>query len=398
MNKNCYFDFHVIQNVPPSCVNRDDTGSPKTAIYGGTMRARVSSQAWKRAIRQMFKETLSSELLGYRTKNISDIMSNEIIKLRSDMQVEDAKKISNKVLELAGIKSGEDKKDVLFFISYKQIKTLAELAVQYDNEAKSEISENETNDNANAGNDVTNENDGKKKKSKKNDEKESKVDKKYKEIFEKALIDNPSIDLLLFGRMAASNPSLNYDAAAQVAHSISTHTITNEYDYFTAVDDCAPEDNAGAGHLGTVEFNSATLYRYATVNIGELSKNLNKDELKIAIKAFADAFIRSMPTGKQNTFANRTLPNMVYVTMRDDQPINFAGAFEKPITAGENGYIQKSEDALLNCANEIYNNYTDAPKKAWLIGREDESIKNVNIKELLSDMEMEIDNIENTIA
>ena len=43
MKKRLYVDFHVLQTVPPSCINRDDTGSPKTAIYGGVTRARVSS-------------------------------------------------------------------------------------------------------------------------------------------------------------------------------------------------------------------------------------------------------------------------------------------------------------------------------------------------------------------
>ena len=85
---------------------------------------------------------------------------------------------------------------------------------------------------------------------------------------------NPSVDIALFGRMVADAPSLNFDAAAQVAHSISTHAVQNEYDYFTAVDDCQAEDNAGAGHLGTVEYNSATLYRYATVNVMELERHL----------------------------------------------------------------------------------------------------------------------------
>ena len=93
--------------------------------------------------------------------------------------------------------------------------------------------------------------------------------------------------------MVADDPCLNFDATAQVAHAISTHAVENEYDYFTAVDDCAPEDNAGAGHLGTVEFNSSTLYRYATVNVEDLRK----------------------------TFANWTRPDAVYVTVRKDQPI-----------------------------------------------------------------------------
>ena len=54
MENRLFVDIHAIQSLPPSNVNRDDTGSPKTAIYGGVRRSRVSSQSWKRAIRQYF--------------------------------------------------------------------------------------------------------------------------------------------------------------------------------------------------------------------------------------------------------------------------------------------------------------------------------------------------------
>ena len=294
MNKNLYVDFHVIQTVPPSCINRDDTGSPKTAVYGGTLRARVSSQAWKRAMRLSFKDIFTSEVIGYSTRKIKTLVADEICAGHQDIDRESAEKMAVQIMALGGVKSEEDKKDVLFFVSTLQIENLAKLAVEYSEDAS-----------------------GKKEK-----------EKVYKSRVESALRDDPSVDILLFGRMAASNPSLNFDAAAQVAHSISTHTITNEYDYFTAVDDCASEDNAGAGHIGTVEFNSSTLYRYATVNVGELAQKLQPDELKLAVKGFAEAFIRSMPSGKQNTFANRTLPDMVYVTFRNEQPVNLVGAFE----------------------------------------------------------------------
>jgi len=33
-----FIDFHVLQLVPPSCINRDDTGSPKSARFGGGER------------------------------------------------------------------------------------------------------------------------------------------------------------------------------------------------------------------------------------------------------------------------------------------------------------------------------------------------------------------------
>ena len=205
--KRLYVDFHVLQTVPPSCVNRDDTGSPKTAVYGGATRARVSSQAWKHAIREMFKDEymLNAEDIGSRTKKIADVVEKQIKLLAPDA---DAAKLAKKVVKNTGFKvdekSGEDKLKTLFFLSEAQAKALAELAIADCNDPK-----------------------------------------QYKD----ALGTAPSVDMALFGRMVADAPSLNYDAAAQVAQSISTHAVQNEFDYFTAVDDCAPEDSAGAGHL-----------------------------------------------------------------------------------------------------------------------------------------------------
>ena len=144
--------------------------------------------------------------------------------------------------------------------------------------------------------------------------------------------------MVLFGRMVAEAASLNYDAAAQVAHSISTHAVQNEYDYFTAVDDCPDSDNAGASHLDTKEYNSATLYRYATVNVMELERHLGAKKAAEVVRSFGEAFIRSMPTGSQNTFANRTLPDAVYVTIREDQPVNLCGAFERAVRKSAEGY------------------------------------------------------------
>ena len=233
------------------------------------------------------------------------------------------------MLEAAGVKVKEDKGGLktgaLFFISPSQIHALAEIA------AKQEKMPN-------------------------------------KADCQKALKDNPSIDIALFGRMVADDPSLNFDAAAQVAHAISTHAVENEFDYFTAVDDCAPEDNAGAGHLGTVEFNSSTLYRYATVNVGEL-KNMLGEKAPEAVRAFADAFIRSMPTGKQNTFANWTRPDAVYVTVRRDQPVNMAGAFEKPVRAGAQGYVANSVQALADYAAQTYRDFVAAPVLSLTVGK-----------------------------
>lgn len=178
-----------------------------------------------------------------------------------------------------------------------------------------------------------------------------------------------SIDVALFGRMVADAPDINVDAAAQVAHAISVHAVDNEYDYFTAVDDKAPEDNAGAGMIGTVEFNSSTLYRYATVDANALDATLGSSEASAAaVGAFLRAFITSMPTGKQNTFANRTLPEAVLVTIRDRQPVNLAGAFEDAVVANENETrLHRASARLADYAREVDAAYSQRPVASFVL-------------------------------
>lgn len=126
--KRLYVDFHVLQTVPPSCVNRDDTGSPKTAVYGGAVRARVSSQAWKHAMRVMFTGEMSDAVeTGYRTKKGTDLVAKQIKALAPD---KDALKLAQKVIADAGIKSDDKGTKALFFMSTAQAKALAELAVE----------------------------------------------------------------------------------------------------------------------------------------------------------------------------------------------------------------------------------------------------------------------------
>ena len=352
MNKNCknrlYVDVHVLQTLPPSCVNRDDTGSPKTAIYGGTVRARVSSQSWKHAMREKFKEIYKAEDIGIRTKRVPELVAKEIMKQHPDISENEAKKKAKAILKKAKLdaKETDDKLDTLFFISRGQIREIARLDEVKDADTK---------------------------------------------LYQKALKENPSIDIALFGRMVASDPSLNYDAAAQVAHAISTHTVQNEYDYFTAVDDCAPDDNAGAGHIGTVEFNSSTLYRYATVNVRELYNNVGEDT-PLAICGFVEAFIKSMPSGKQNTFANGTLPIMVYVTIRNDQPINLCGAFEKPVRNEGNGFEQPSRETFIQYTQKVYADFADIPEMAFGLGEGTERLgEKLSLSEMIARLKEELE-------
>ncbi|GAT18383.1 CRISPR-associated protein [Secundilactobacillus silagincola] len=295
-NTNLYVDVNVLQTVPSSNINRDDTGAPKTAIYGGVTRARVSSQSWKHAMRVSFNK--DGVTAGVRTKEVASMLADALKELNDSMSEDDAMKKAVETLTAAGIKVNKDgQTGALLLVSHGQIKKLAEYTIN-------------------------------------NDE----IDKKDVKA---VLKGTQSLDLALFGRMVADNPELNVDASAQVAHAISTHEIVPEFDYFTALDDLQPEDNSGAAMLGTIEYNSATLYRYANVNVKELAENIGNDGALKGVAEFIKQFVLSMPSGKQNTFANKTLPSYVMVAIRTDTPVNLVSAFETPVTSNH-GYVSKS--------------------------------------------------------
>ena len=344
-----YIDVHIIQNIPPSCVNRDDTGSPKSAMYGGVKRLRVSSQAWKHVTRSYFDAHLDKEDLGMRTKRVVSILAKEIGRQAEDLE-NDAQGLAEEVFKAAKInlseprakKSEEASKKAkessyLLFLSNRQIAQLAELAVE----------------SARSGEEL--------------DKKE------VKKIFK----SENSIDVALFGRMVADDADLNVDAACQVAHAISTHAAENEFDFFTAVDDdksrAEEREDAGAGMMGTIEFSSATMYRYATVNLDLLHENLGDGEATLrALTSFIEAFVKTMPTGKQNTFANRTLPSMVVVQVRDDQPVSLVGAFEKPVPKSDTeGFVAKSVRKLVECETQLEEAFGVKPRHAFVVSLED---------------------------
>lgn len=335
-----FLDIHVLQTVPPSNINRDDTGSPKTAIFGGSRRARVSSQAWKKAVRKSFSETLDDSELGMRTKRVVELVGAQIHEIDPAIELADAHVLASKALSTAGIKieaatkkkGAEPKPDTagyLLFVSNLQARRLAELVV-----AERDGGETLT-----------------------------------KKMAKQVLDSSHSVDIALFGRMIADSADLNVDASCQVAHAISVHTVETEFDYFTAVDDVNPEEDSGAGMIGTVEFNSSTLYRYATVNLNGLRNNLGDDGATArAAEAFVRAFIESMPTGKQNTFANRTLPDAVVVSIRERQPVNLVGAFEEAVSAvAGKGRLQVAAERLAAHTSELNEAFSQLPVKTFVI-------------------------------
>lgn len=337
-----FLDINILQTVPPSNLNRDDTGSPKTATYGGTRRARVSSQAWKRAARAAFREILPASALGVRTKRVVEVIGRSIVEQDPAVDTTRAHELAALALSTAKIRVSTPRKSTaedplpdetgyLLFLSAQQITNVAALCVAAQAE----------------------------------DSPEAYLKTRAKE----ALDTEHSVDLALFGRMVADATDLNVDAACQVAHAISVHPVDNEYDYFTAVDDekaGRDDEDAGAGMIGTVEFNASTLYRYATIDVDALQENLGEpDATRLAVEAFVRAFVTSMPTGKQNTFANRTLPDAVYVALRSTQPVNLVGAYEEAIDTVLR--LRVASENLARLATDIDANFGTTPEQAWVV-------------------------------
>ncbi|MCT7703841.1 MAG: type I-E CRISPR-associated protein Cas7/Cse4/CasC [Lactobacillus iners] len=350
INQRLFLDIHAIQTVPPSNINRDDTGSPKTAQYGGVTRARVSSQSWKRAIRKYFYDKGDTQNMGIRSCDIVNYIAKIIVEKDKSISVEDAITLVEKTLNAAKLSTKDQKLKALFFISNNQADKFAQACL------------------------------------------DKKTDKTG---LQEILNADTSIDIALFGRMLADDPSLNEDASSQVAHAISTHAIESEFDFYTAVDDLAPEDNAGAGMLGTLEYDSSTLYRYANIALHDFYRQLgDKEEVIAAVKLFVEAFVKSMPTGKINSFANQTLPQAVVVSLRSDRPINLVSAFEEPVKS-ENGYVDKSIQKLF--AEYVkYEKILDKPIFTdYLLLDDTLEVKSIgkstqNLDELLSDLKESI--------
>ena len=368
-----FMDIYAVQNVPPSNINRDETGNPKTAQYGGVLRSRVSSQAWKRAMRETFKSLLDKKQLGVRTKNAVELIVKAMVDQRPESE-DQAESYASLVLQATGVKvvastragaaSGKPVTQYLIFIGNTEIGKLANIALEWMDQGK---------DPAKAP--------------------DSAMKKEVSGVFH----GEQAVDIALFGRMLADAPDLNTDASAQVAHAISVDAIKPEYDYFTAADDFTEADNAGAAMIDSVGFNSSTLYRYATVNLDALQEQIGNAEATARVASvFVEAFIRSMPTGKQNSYANRTLPETCIVAFRDSQPINAVEAFERPVAAEHDQPIsQVAGRRLVEELRRIQDAYDEQPVRAWAISTDLSTqdlapvAESVGLKDLTSQVDAE---------
>ncbi|MEU8503380.1 type I-E CRISPR-associated protein Cas7/Cse4/CasC [Streptomyces brevispora] len=362
-----YLDVHALQTVPPSNLNRDDTGSPKSSVYGGVPRARVSSQAWKRATRDYFRDEklLDPSELGVRTKKVVEVLAERIRGIDPSLDEPGALELAAEVVAATGLKievpgrkktsskkaaaepgAGEEEPapqaKYLVFLSARQLDGLAGLAIEGAADIKEFL-------------------------------KAAKNKARAKQIAD----THHSVDIALFGRMVADSTDFNVDAAVQVAHAISVHRVENESDYYTAVDDHNKDSEPGAGMIGTVDFNSATLYRYAALGVHQLAANLGEgmreDEsrttpVRRAVEAFVQGFVESLPTGKINTFGHHTLPDAVVVKLRTTRPISFVAAFEEPVHGSLGGHVAEASARLAEYIPDIERAYgEEASTLTWVL-------------------------------
>ena len=318
-----HLELHILQSVPVACLNRDDLNSPKTAIFGGVQRARVSSQSWKRPIRELAAE-LSPLFRGQRTRLIVEPLKAALVTEGIPQEdAQDKAKILADALatfdDKAEKETGKLKVKTLYFTSDAELKALAKAFAK-------------TGD----------------------------VKKAIKESASPDLLKDAA-DIALFGRMVANDHSLTMEGAAMFSHALSTHKVDNEIDFFSAVDDLQPEEEAGAGMTGTLEFNSATYYRFAALNLGMLYdanatkderkghlRSMSPEERKQVVRAFVEATLRAVPGARKNSMNAATLPGYVLGVVRGTgHPVQLVNAFEKPIRPfGGKGLFESSLDAL----------------------------------------------------
>ncbi|MCR5563821.1 MAG: type I-E CRISPR-associated protein Cas7/Cse4/CasC [Desulfovibrio sp.] len=314
-------EFHILQSFPVSCLNRDDVGAPKTAIVGGVPRARVSSQCWKRQVRLALHDL--GVPLGIRTKRLSYLLCEACKK--KGASTEDAEKCGKSIADVLA-------EDTLLFISEDEILTLAEYAAQ--KEFKLPVNKKPKKKVDSEENSETTDTDGS-------------LSKEVKKDIKSCLCRGKKgavnvLDIALFGRMVAQAPEVNVHAASAFAHAISTHHAVNEVEFFTALDD-RPE-KPGSAHMGTLEYNSATYYRYVSLDLGQLLYNIGEDDVPYAVESFTKALFIAVPSARQTTQSASCPWDYARVLVRKGQRMQLS--FEKPVRAAGNGFLAPSIEAL----------------------------------------------------
>lgn len=323
-----FVELHILQSFAPSNLNRDDTGNPKDAEFGGVRRARISSQCIKRAIRThpIFEQTTQVEIAD-RTRWITRLLVKPLVE--AGKGEEEAWTVAEAFANSLSIGTEKDKQTgkprstVLLYLSKAEVQAIVEKLLESWEEILSTLEKG----------------------------KSPALDAIQKD-FVKTYKDRAGApDIAMFGRMLAEKPELNLDAACQVAHALSTHRVNMEMDFYTAVDDLSTDEETGAGMMGVIPFNSACFYRYARIDWEQLVKNLNGNVAlaRKTVEGFLRAAALATPTGKQNSFAAQNPPDfMLGIVRADGQSWSLVNAFEKPVRPDRNGGLMSPSIAALD--------------------------------------------------
>lgn len=362
-------ELHVLQSFPVSCLNRDDVGAPKTAVFGGATRARISSQCLKRAIRETARTIHNGAFQGSRTRKAATDLAEALVG-RHKWDQSEARRTAEEVLhlflakELPKAKKGkkvaeqeeqqeQEQTSTLLYFSPVEIETIASAI----HEAKQQ--------------------------------KGSADAKTMKEAAVKALgkgLPKDAADIAVFGRMVANASDVTLEGAGMFSHAISTHKSDNDLDFWTAVEDEKDVgDAAGAANMGTAEFNSACFYRYAALNLDLLFdkdhlKTLEKAERKQVVDAFIRATLLAVPGARKNSMNANTLPVYVLGVVKESgQPIQLVNAFEKAVRPKQEGIVGESV--------RLMQEHHQALKKTWGIKTSTEvAIPEVSLDEFCKEL------------
>jgi len=376
MSEKNFVNYHILISHSPSCLNRDDMGMQKTAVFGGVRRVRISSQSLKRAMR---KSDYYLKEIGHPSKRTRLLINRLAIDVTNDHSVEKHPIIERNCLYLAAIIEGKTKQADIKKYKRSENGKIETQILPYN---KTEITKlRELIVNA-----ISIKDDNAAIDSLKNETKK----------VEQSSMHNIEVDMAFSGRMATSGNMYPVDGALSLAHVITTHAVDGDIDWFAAVDDIIQDEGeTGSGHLDTQEFSSGVFYRYASLNIRQLRGNLGdvsrKEALTIA-KHTLHLLATVVPTAKQNSFAAHNMAEFAMVSF-SDQPISLANAFEQPIKAEKNngGFILPSIAAFVDYKERVYNGYGLTDKTAYFCLRDCE-LKDANKADSLVKLEKWIEN------
>lgn len=342
-------EIHMLKNYPPTNLNRDDTGAPKTSVFGGVSRGRISSQCLKRSWRTapLFQEAVGTENLGVRTRKLPDLVTKKLLAM--DVDPDYVAVIAPKITGF-GNKDGKETKDgktaQVVFYADADVDAIAQI-VKEKMDACSSIKEIK-----------------------------ALKAKDLQAAVKSAEVRPITLDIALFGRMVTSNAFRDVEASMQVAHAISTNKMAMESDYFTAMDDFLSGENLdelGAAMIGDTDFNSACYYVYASLDTDALLKNLEfTDHAEELVQKAVPALIRTMaltnPSGKQNSFAGHVLPSAMLVECKEKKiPTSLVNAFTEPVCPNQNGdLVYNSIVRLASEADMLSRNYgLEVTRRLW---------------------------------